>query len=145
MKTTTTLLTILICSILFVGCSKGPDEVVPADVKVARLLTGLGNRYWHLKEVYLNNVPQTLSDPQKMYTKTYTVNASKPTAGTYVDSDGQTGTFNVTDANHIEEAFVTAGGVGLIVTYTINEISETKLDVIFSANGKLERQVYYAY
>jgi len=145
MKTTTTFLTILICSILFVGCSKQTPEVVPADVAVAKLLTGLGNRYWHLKEVYLNNVPQTLSDPQKTYTKTYTVNASKPTTGTYIDSDGQPGTFNVTDANHIEEAFVTSGGVGLIVTYTINEISETKLDVIYSANGKLERQVYYAY
>ena len=73
MKTTTTFLTILICSILFVGCSKPQEDVVPADVKVARLLTGLGNRYWHLKEVYVNNVPQTLSDPQKTYTKTYTV------------------------------------------------------------------------
>ncbi len=145
MKITTTFLTILICSILFVGCSKTSDEVVPADVKVARLLTGLGNRYWHLKEVYVNNVPQTLSDPQKAYTKTYTVNASKPTTGIYIDSDNQTGTFNVTDANHIEEVFVTGGGVGLIVTNTINEITETKLDVIFSANGKLERQVYYAY
>ncbi len=145
MKTTTTFLTILICSILFVGCSKSQDDVVPADVKVARLLTGLGNRVWHLKEVYMNNVPQTLSDPQKVYTKTYTVNASKLTTGTYIDSDGQTGTFNVTDANHTEEAFVTGSGVGLIVTYTVNEITETKLDVIFSANGKLERQVYYAY
>ncbi len=145
MKTLTTLLIILGCFFLLTGCSKSQDATVSGDVATAQFLTGVGNKYWHLKEVYVNNVPQVLTDYQMKYTKTYTVNAAKPTSGSFTDSDGLTGTWNVTDAKHIEEAFVTGGGVGLIISYTVNDISDTKLDVIYSSNSKLEREVYYAY
>jgi hypothetical protein len=145
MKTLTTLLITLVSFFLLTGCSKTQAPVVSGDVATAQFLTGVGNKYWHLKEVYVNNVPQVLTDYQMKYTKTYTINSSKPTSGTFTDSDGLTGTWNVTDAKHIEEAFVTGGGVGLLISYTVNDINDTKLDVIYSSNNKLEREVYYAY
>ncbi|MES2330966.1 MAG: hypothetical protein V4539_15290 [Bacteroidota bacterium] len=145
MKTTLTFLTILICSILATGCSK-PDEVVPNDVRVARLLTGVGNKVWHLKKVYTNNVEQVLTGYQLSYTKTYTVSPGKQTSGTFTNSDNLFGTWAMSDAgNKIEESFVSGGGQGFILPYSINEITETTMDVMYSSNGKLTREVYYAY
>lgn len=141
-----TLLTILICIILFTGCSKPGEEVVANNVKVSRLLTGLGNRYWHLKEIYIDNVMQTLTDYQKTYTKTYTINATTLSSGTFRNSDNLDGIWTM-DANGTawQEDFTTSGGVKIKLTYTIKSISETMIDASYPSNGKNVREVYYAF
>lgn len=145
MKTTFTILIILVCSILFFGCAKTVDTVEAPEAKVSRLLTGIGNRYWHLSKIYVNNIQQTLSDAQMKYTKTYTIDPTKQNAGKFTNSDGLSGTWAITGSINYIESFVSGGGAGLQVNYLILDISENTLDVQYSANNKLVREVYYAY
>jgi hypothetical protein len=146
MTTKTTLLTFLICAVLFTGCSKNDEEIVANNVRVARLITGLGNRYWHLKEIYLNNVMQTLTDYQKSFTKTYTIDPSTQASGTFTNSDNLVGTWKL-DATGTEwkEEFISNGGQAIVLMYSINSVTETKMDVYYPSNGKFVREVYYAY
>lgn len=140
-----TLLTILICALVFSGCSK-TEEVVANNVKVARMLSGLGNRYWHLKEVYINGTMQTLTDYQKTFTKTYTINAASQASGVFTNSDALQGTWEVNaSGTGWTEKFTTSGGVPVTLTYTINAISEVSIDATYQSNGKTVREVYYAY
>ncbi|NCI49248.1 hypothetical protein GWC95_04885 [Sediminibacterium roseum] len=143
----TTLLTILICAAIFTGCSKSEEEVVAENVKVARLLTGIGNRYWHLKEIYVDNVMQTLTDYQKSYTKTYTINAATQVSGTFHNSDNLSGTWEMdkTGASW-KESFTSNGGVPVELVYSVKSITGSSIDASYTAkNGKLVREVYYAY
>jgi hypothetical protein len=141
-----TLLTLLIGALLFAGCSKPGEEVVANNVKVARMLTGLGNRYWHLREIYIDNVMQTLTDYQKTYTKTYTINVAAQAAGTFKNSDNLDGIWTM-DANGTawEEKFTSNGGAQITLTYTIKSITEAMFDASYVSNGKNVREVYYAY
>jgi hypothetical protein len=141
-----TLLTILICAILFTGCSKPEDEMVANNVKVARMLTGLGNRYWHLRDVYIDNVLQTLTDYQKTYTKTYTINAATQTTGTFKNSDNLDGTWELDAAGTSwKEIFTTNGGAKITLIYMIKDITEGTIDANYLSNGKNVREVYYAF
>lgn len=140
-----TLLTILTAAILLSGCSK-KEEVVANNVRVARLLSGLGNRYWHIKEIYINNTAQTLTDYQKSFTKTYTIDPSTMASGTFTNSDNLSGTWALNaEGTKWDELFISNGGVAIPLVYVINSISETMLDAYYVANGKIVREVYYAY
>lgn len=149
-----TLLTILICGLFLVGCGKS-EEVVPNNVRVARLLTGLGNRYWHLKAVYIDTTLQTLTDYQKTFTKTYTINAAAQASGTFRNSDNQDGTWEMNEAGTAwTEKFTTIAGVKVTMVYTIKSINETSFDATYtytavpntsSTTPKPVREVYYAY
>jgi hypothetical protein len=150
MKTKFTLLTILICTILFVGCSGEKDVVETREERVAKLLTGVGNKVWKLREVHVNQVQQNLTDYQKSFTKTYTADPANADPlnqkkGTFLNSDGNTGTWKISDTGYkLEEIFINnpAGPVG--VTYSINAITEVKLDIQYLLNMTLVREVYYA-
>jgi len=146
MKKAIAFITILFCSILFFGCSKDPGTTPETpEAKLARLLTGSGNRYWHLSKQLINNIQQSLTDFQKTYTKTYTVDASKTNAGFFTNSDGTSGTWTITGSVNYVESFVSAGGVGLQLNYLVNNITDNSLDIQYSANNKLVEEVYYAY
>jgi len=145
MKTLITFITILFCSILFLGCSKSSDTPVTPEAKLAALLTGSGNRYWHLSKQSINNVQQSLTDFQKTYTMTFTIDPSKTNAGVFTNSDGTTGTWVITGSVNFVESFVSTGGVGLQLTYLVNNITDNSLDIQYSANNKLVEEVYYAY
>lgn len=141
-----TLLTILISAAILTGCSKPADEVVADNVKVARMLTGLGNRYWHMKEIYVDNVMQTLTDYQKTYTKTYTINAATQVSGTFRNSDNLEGTWKIDSlSTGWEEKFTTNGGVAVTLNYKIKSITDVTIDASYSSNNKTVREVYYAY
>ncbi len=150
MKARVTLLTILICSILMIGCSKTADAPETREDRVVRLLTGLGNRYWHLKEVYINGVKQTLTDYQLKYTKTYTSDPSNSDplntkTGTFVNSDGYTGKWRLLNNGDSLVETLTNNQTAIQISYIINSITETTLDVEYILNGKIQREVYYAF
>jgi hypothetical protein len=151
MKTRFTLLTILISSILFVGCSGTKDVPETREQRVVRYLTGVGNKYWHLKEVHVNLVKQTLTDYQLKYTKTYTSDPSNSDplnakTGTYVNSDGLNGKWKLTsDGTELQETYLNNSGGPVKVPYSINAITETILDIEYLINMTLVREVYYAY
>lgn len=150
MKARVTLLTILICSILMIGCSKTADAPETREDRVVRLLTGLGNRYWHLKEIYINGVKQTLTDYQLRYTKTYTSDPSNSDPlntkmGTFVNSDNLVGKWRLRDNGDTLRETFTNNPTAVEINYTINSITETTLDVEYILNGKIQREVYYAF
>ena len=151
MKTKFTLLTILICSVLFMGCSGTKDVPETREERVVRYLTGVGNKYWHLKEVYVNLVKQTLTDYQMKYTKTYTADPSNsdplnPKTGTFVNSDNLVGKWKLSsDGTELKETFINNLGGPVAVNYSINTISESTLDIEYLVNMTLVREVYYAY
>lgn len=137
---------LIVCfTILFAGCSKNDGgSISPRDQNV-KYLTGDGNRYWHLKNVYLNNLQQTLTDSQMKYTKTYTINPAQTYTGTFVNSDGYMGKWRMLTDLQLNEVFSNNPSGGVIVDYYINEITDTVLDIEYTANLKTVREVYYAY
>lgn len=145
-----TLLTLLIGIFLFTGCTKSSDVTETREEKVVRLLTGLGNKYWHLKEIYVNAVKQTLTDSQLRFTKTYTVDPTNPDPtrprGSFVNSDGFNGTWKlIGGGDNLYETFTNNPAGPVAVPYIINEISADKLDIEYTLNMKTQREVYYAY
>jgi hypothetical protein len=138
-------LTILIFALLLTGCSKTPDVVETPEAKLVRLLTGVGNKYWHLNKIFINAVPQALTNAQLMFTKTYTINPSISDSGIFSNSDGITGKWTITGSKQFYEAFVTGGGVGIQLDYTVLDITETTMDIQYKSNNKLVEEVYYAY
>jgi hypothetical protein len=151
MKTKFTLLTILICSILFVGCSGDKDVPETREERVVRYLTGVGNKYWHLKEVYVNMVKQNLTDHQQKFTITYTADPSNSDplnakTGTFINSDGLSGKWKLTsDGTELQQTYLNNSGGPVKVVYSINSITESTLDIEYLENMTLVREVYYAY
>ncbi len=153
MKASITILIIAVLVSLGTGCSKTPDVPETREERVVRLLTQLGNRYWHLGEVYVNSVKQVLTDSQLKYTITFTSDPSNsdpnnPKTGTFTDSDGFSGTWRLRDSGNIIEIKYANNPAGTIaIPYTINAISENSLDIEYVNNQilKSDRKVYYAY
>lgn len=136
---------LLISFACITGCSK--DEQVPAPLpQTTQNLTGMGNRVWKIQEIDINGIPQTLTLAQKGYTKTYTVEAGKTTNGKVVSSDGYSGDWSFPSEKILQENYNNdAQFQGIQVLYTINELTATKLDVSYTKNGQLTREVYIAF
>lgn len=150
MKTRITTLIFLFTILLFAGCTKTGDVVETKEEKVIRFLTGTGNKYWHLKEIYVSSVKQTLTDSQLRFTKTYTVDPTNTDAtrprGSFVNSDGYQGTWKLTGAgDFLTETFTNNPAGPVAVQFGFNEISADKLDIEYTQNMKTQREVYYAY
>jgi hypothetical protein len=151
MKTRFTFLAILISTILFMGCSGSKEVPETRDERIVRYLTGAGNKVWRLKEVWVNQVQQTLTDYQMKYTKTYTSNPSNADplnikTGTFVNSDGFSGKWTL-DGTDLKENYLNNPNGPLPARYAINTITETKLDIEASSATPpllLVREVYYA-
>lgn len=150
MKNILSFFALLFLVILLNGCSKSTVVAETAEAKIARLLTGEGNRFWHLNKVYVNTVPQTLTDAQMKYTKTYTADPSNadpanPKKGTFVNSDGYAGKWTLLNATQLYETYTNNPSGPVAVTYIINEITANTLDIEYTANMKTVREVYYGY
>lgn len=146
MKTLVNLLQVIIFAVLVTGCSKTDAPVLTPQEQAVKYLVGDGNRVWRLKQIFVNNAEQALTDYQKTYTKTYTIDPAKPTAGKFENSDRLTGTWRIgSDGLTLTETFVSAGGVGIILPYQLNDINATLLDMAYASNNKIVREVYYAY
>jgi hypothetical protein len=143
MKTAFTLL--FISFFILTGCSKGPDATpLSAEEQVAKLLTGDGNRLWHLKAVYQNDILQTLTAAQLQYTKTFTLTPGEKIKGTFTDND-YTGSWKLKGQFTLHIEFTTTNGNYQDLDFDILSISENKLDISYIKNFIKIEEVYYAY
>ncbi len=125
------------------GCSKNEAVLTPQQQAIKNL-TGLGNRFWQLQDLYVNNIRQTLSTQQKGYNKTYTLIIGAESNGTLMNSDGYKGVWEIVGDKQLKETFTNISGLPVQITYTINELSGNKLDISYTVNNTLVREVYYA-
>lgn len=146
-----TFLTILTGIFLITGCTKSSEVIETREEKVVRLLTGTGNKYWHLKEVYVNSVKQTLTDAQLKFTKTYTIDPTNTDPlryrGFFVNSDGFNGTWKLIGSGDALYETITNNPAGpIVIPYlSFNELTADRMDVEYTLNMKTQREVYYAY
>lgn len=147
MKKVLSFLLILTGAILFTGCSKSAPDVLNSRDQNVKYLVGDGNRLWHLKQVYVNGIQQTLTDAQMKFTLTYTINPVVAYSGTFTDSDGYKGTWKLINDFQLYEVVTNNPSGNASSTVIINEIDETKLDIESTNNSILTtvRKVYYAY
>jgi hypothetical protein len=131
---------------LLTACSKTEDSLTPIE-QARQYLVGSGNRYWRLKEAYINGTPITLTGTQLTYYKTYTVslNPTDPeNTGTFTDADGLRGSWVLTDATTLKETIENAPGGPVLLIITI-KIGPNTLDEEYTLNGQTDRKVYFAY
>ena len=146
MKANFTLLTLITFLILFSGCSKSVDTPVDQRDVIVKLITGAGNKHWILRKVYVNNVPQTLTDYQLMYWADFTVNPSSPYTGIWADRDGNEWKWRMTTTQDMICSFTNRTSPAK--PYVINTISATEMDIEYSITANntttTTREVYYA-
>jgi hypothetical protein len=136
---------ILVSCLLCTACSK-TDEPIEPKQQVVQHLTGLGNKVWRIKEIYVNGVKQTLTNSQLAYTKTYTTYGySEAYTGVFSDSDGSLGNWKVIDATHMLDTITNNPGGNVDLNLTINHLDANNMDVEYTKNGQTVRSVYFAY
>ena len=143
MKIIFSIFAIIFCTTLFMGCSKNEAVLTPQQQAIKNL-TGLGNRFWQLQDLYINNIRQTLTTQQKSYNKTYTLIVGEEKSGTLMNSDGYKGVWELVGDKQLKETITNISGLPVQITYIINELSGNKLDISYTVNNTLVREVYYA-
>ncbi|MBU6158569.1 MAG: hypothetical protein KGP35_06010 [Bacteroidetes bacterium] len=126
---------VVICFIGLDSCKK-KDNTPPVDpiVELKRSLTNNGSKTWKLNKLFLNAQTQQLTPAQKTYTKTYSSD------GKWSDSDGSSGTYLVESTTRLKET-TTFGGAGTL-TFKINQLNASQMDVEFTSNQQTYRFVY---
>lgn len=145
MKTVITLFTITICFILFTGCTKSDPPVISQQQQNVNNLVGMGNKVWRLRQVYIQTIPQTLTDAQMKYTKTYTLDPASSFSGSFTNSDGFSGTWKLNTSRELKETITNNPAGSIQLLYDVNDITEFKLDIQYTQNLKTVREVYNAY
>ena len=145
MKTLLKFFVIILCSVILYGCSKNSETPVSKEEQIAKYLTGDFNRVWNLREVYQQGVLQPLTDAQRKYTKTYTINPGEAKRGKFTNSDGYMGDWKVLNEFQLFEEFTNNPRGPLPLQYEINFIDDKKLDIHYTANFIKTREVYHAY
>lgn len=138
-------LLLLVGAFLFLaGCKQEQVSLTPVQQAVKNL-TGIGNRYWRLQAVYINDVPQTLTNAQKQYNKTYTIFPDEDSSGFFANSDGFKGVWVMPSPSQLKETITNTGGQPVVLLYTILELSTNKLDFSYEVNNTKTRETYYAF
>jgi hypothetical protein len=130
-----------------IACSEKEASLTPIE-QTRRYLVGSGNRFWRLKEAYVNGTKVVLSGAQLNYHKTYTVslNPTDPeNTGTFSDADGFRGSWILSDATTLKETIDNAPGGPVLLIVTIKNIGPNTLDEEYTYNGQTDRKVYFAY
>ena len=126
-------------SILFIGCTK--DETLSSLEQNKVYLTGLGATptKWLLTSLTSSGTLLPLTAAQKNYSKTYAKN------GTYADSDGFIGTWELSGTNQLIERYVNfPSGSPATQSFQIVSISATNLIILHNYNGTPIWSVYKA-
>lgn len=146
MKTAYLIIVMLSVFVAFSSCSKNDGSSLTKEEQAALVLSGGGNKVWHLKEVKVNNVTQALTASQAKYTKTYTLPSPNTVQGNFTDSDNYFGDWNMKGAAALQEIFQQIGGTGYgYRDYTIVTLTANTLDVYYVQNNAKVEEVYYAY
>ena len=145
MKLKQVVYSLLVSFVFLTGCSKDEQPPVPLP-QTTQNLTGMGNRVWKIQEIDINGIPQALTVAQKGYSKTYTVDAGKTTSGKVVSSDGYAGDWSFPSEKTLQEYYNNDAQLqGIQIVYTLNELTATKLDVSYTKNNQLIREVYIGF
>jgi uncharacterized protein (DUF779 family) len=129
------------------SCNK-KEIPLSKEEQVITYLTGVGNRYWKIRELYINTIPQSLTAAQLGYWKVYTLSISTQDAkgGSFTDESGYRGTWTLDKtADKIDERVdnLPSGPVSYLLK--ILKLGPNDMDVEYTANGSTVRTVYYAY
>jgi hypothetical protein len=137
---------LLACCLLLTACSKTDDPPLTPEQQVLQYLTGVGNRFWRIKELYVNNVKTTLTVAQLDYNKTYThYGYTEDRTGVFSDSDGSLGNWELKGAGQLKETITNNPGGLIVLDLTINLLDANNMDVEYTKNGQTVRTVYFAY
>lgn len=136
---------LLLGCFLLTACSKTDDPALTPEQQVLQYLTGIGNRFWRIKEIYVNNVKTTLTSAQLDYNKTYThYGYTEDNTGVFSDSDGLIGTWEIKGTAQIKETITNNAGGPVVIDLTINHLDTNNMDVEYTKNGQTVRSVYFA-
>lgn len=131
----------LVSFVMFTGCSRDEQAPIPLP-QPTQYLIGMGNHSWKIQEVYINGVAQTLTAMQKTMVKTYRVDAGNTTSGKVTTNEGVTGNWDLLSAQTLQETYSNYPQMPVPITYTIHELSSTRLDVSYTINNELRREVF---
>ena len=139
------ILAVLAGCFLLTACSKSYDPPLTAEEQVMQYLSGAGNRFWQIKEIYVNNVKTTLTSGQLGYNKTYThYGYAEKNTGIFSDSDGLRGNWELKGTSKITETITNNPGGNVILDLVINRLDANNMDVQYTKNGQTMRTVYFA-
>lgn len=141
MRVSNVLYASLVSFVMITGCSKDEQAPVPLP-QPTQYLIGMGNHSWKIQEVYINGVAQTLTAMQKTLVKTYRVDTGNTTSGKVTTNEGFTGNWDLQSAQTLQESFSLYPQIPGSIVYTINELSSTRLDVSYTLNNELRREVF---
>ena len=129
----------LFASIVFTGCAK-EESLSPLEQNKI-YLTGLGSTHtkWLLTSLTSSGTVLPLTFAQKNYSKTYSKN------GSYADSDGFIGTWELSGTNQLIERYVNfPSGSPATQSFQIVSLSATNLITLHNYNGTPIWSVYNA-
>lgn len=132
---------LLVSVVIYSGCSKDQQAPTPLP-QPTQYLIGMGNHSWKIQEVYINGVAQTLTAMQKTLVKTYRVDPGNTTSGKVTTNEGYTGNWDLQSAQTLQETFNLYPQIPGPIVYTINELSSTRLDISYTLNNELRREVF---
>ena len=95
--------------------------------------------------IFVNTVEQTLTSDQLKYTKTYSISPAQTLAGTFTNTDGNKGKWALNGPINLIEIIQNNPPGPVQISYIINEITENKLDIEYTASFKTVRELYNAY
>ena len=127
---------VVICT---TACSKTTPVVTP-QMEAVQILTGNGNRIWKLQKIYEGNSPQTLTNSQTTYSKTYYIDNNNPFSGTFTDTDGYRGSWSVSTTLTLSELIYNSPSGAVQNYYAFKNITAKSFEITFS-RGSL---VFYA-
>jgi len=99
-------------------------------------LCGGNTKIWKFSKFILNGTEQTLNAAELAYTKTY------KSDGTWLDSDGYTGTFNIGSSVLLKEITTNSNPPNSTTDFIINSISSNLIDVEYTVNSQTYEYVY---
>jgi len=121
-------------TMFFMSCSKSstPDPITV----LKNNLCGGNTKTWKFSKFILNGTEQTLNAAELAYTKTY------KSDGTWLDSDGYTGTFNIGSSVLLKEITTNSNPPNSTTDFVIKSISSNLIDVEYTVNSQTYEYVY---
>jgi hypothetical protein len=147
MRSTRQVALVVLFSMSLAACNK-KVEVLSPEEQAVKYITGLGNRYWKIRELYVNGTPQSLTAAQLGYWKVYTLSIISPDAmgGRFADASGLLGSWTLSKTGtKIDETVENLPGGPVSYVLTILKLGPNDMDVEYTANGSTVRTVYFAY
>ena len=130
---------VLVSVLLIASCTK-PYEPAPTPIeKTSLLLTGsVGNsNIWKLRDILVDNVSQPMSVPLSIFNKTYKRD------GTFIDSDGNIGKWNMVQTDSLFEKVTNCPPTAVAAQgYHISHLTSSELVLDYFVNTHKVSTIY---